>query len=166
LTIQNKSDYFYSISRSTHDDNYKKNSSYRHSTCDVLCLHEAFFNNWSHVWSGRRCKTSHFLQVFLRREMLVHQVNFEKCHSPIHSWLSQTGTVSQVHGSRRCVGWCLCGHLYSRTDPMTCFLGCFPELCPDKFLIGIIRMQAHHRQEPSFMETLLLHPHDGLFGCH
>jgi hypothetical protein len=26
--------------------------------------------------------------------MLVHLVNFEKCHSAIHSWLSPTGTVS------------------------------------------------------------------------
>ena len=25
--------------------------------------------------------------------MLVHLVNFEKCHSAIHSWLSPTGTV-------------------------------------------------------------------------
>ncbi len=53
-----------------------------------------FFNNCPHVWSGRRCKTSQILYVFLTREMLVHLVNFEKCHSPIHSWPTQTGTVS------------------------------------------------------------------------
>ena len=35
-----------------------------------------------------------FFYVFLRREMLAHLVNFEKCHSPIHSWPTQTGTVS------------------------------------------------------------------------
>jgi hypothetical protein len=27
--------------------------------------------------------------------MLVHLVNFEKCHNPIHSWLSLTGNVSR-----------------------------------------------------------------------
>ena len=53
-----------------------------------------FFKNWSHVWSGRCTKTSHFLYVFLTREMLVQLVNFEKCHSPLRSWLSPTGTVS------------------------------------------------------------------------
>ena len=55
-----------------------------------------FFNNCPHVWSGRRCKTSQILYVFLTREMLVHLVNFEKCHSPIHSWPTQTGTVSSL----------------------------------------------------------------------
>jgi hypothetical protein len=30
--------------------------------------------------------------------MLVHLVNFEKCHSPIHLWLSQTRTVSALLG--------------------------------------------------------------------
>jgi hypothetical protein len=43
-------------------------------------------------------QTSHFLYVFLGREMLVLLVNFEKRHSPIHSWLSQTGTVSFAVG--------------------------------------------------------------------
>jgi hypothetical protein len=57
-----------------------------------------FFKNWSHVWSGRRCKTSHFLYVFLARETLVQLVNFEKCHSPLRAWLSPTGTVS-IHCS-------------------------------------------------------------------
>jgi hypothetical protein len=42
-------------------------------------------------------KTSHFLYVFLTREMLVQLVNFEKCHSSLlRSWLSPTGTVSSV----------------------------------------------------------------------
>jgi hypothetical protein len=39
-------------------------------------------------------ETSHFLYVFLTREMLVQLVNFEKCHSPLRSWLSPTGTLS------------------------------------------------------------------------
>jgi hypothetical protein len=41
-------------------------------------------------------KTSNFLYVFLTREMLVQLVNFEKCHSPLRSWLSPTGTVSGI----------------------------------------------------------------------
>ncbi len=53
-----------------------------------------FFKNWSHVWSGRCTITSHFVYVFLTREMLVQLVNFEKCHSPLRSRLSPTGTVS------------------------------------------------------------------------
>jgi hypothetical protein len=95
VTIQNKSDYFLCISRSTHDDNFKKNATYRHSTCDVLCLYNvAFFKNWSHVWKGRCTKTSNFLYVFFTREMLVQLVNLEKCLSPLRSWLSPAGTVS------------------------------------------------------------------------
>jgi hypothetical protein len=46
-----------------------------------------------HVWSGRGRKTSHFLYVFLKREMLVQLVNLEKCHSPLRLCLSLTGTV-------------------------------------------------------------------------
>jgi hypothetical protein len=64
--------------------------------CTMLVC-SVFFKNWSHVWSGRCTKTSHFLYVFLRREMLVQLVNFEKCHSPLRSWLSPTGTVSSIH---------------------------------------------------------------------
>jgi hypothetical protein len=84
VTIRNKSDYFYSISRSTHDDNYLKNATYRHSTCDVYTMPvcSVFFKNWSHVWSGRCTKTSNFLYMFLTREMLVQIVNFEKVTAP------------------------------------------------------------------------------------
>jgi hypothetical protein len=66
-----------------------------HAMCYVtMPVCSVFFKNWSHVWSGRCTKTSHFLYVFLTREMWVQLVNFEKCHSPLRLWLSPTGTLS------------------------------------------------------------------------
>jgi hypothetical protein len=57
--------------------------------------------------AGDARKLDFFLFVFLKREMLVRLVNFEKCHSPLRSWLSPTGTVSTREnggGKGRCVG--------------------------------------------------------------
>jgi hypothetical protein len=71
----------------------------------TLPVCSVFFKNWSHVWSGRCTKTSHFLYVFLTREMLVQLVNFEKCHTPLRSWLSPTGTVSHTCSADPPV-WC------------------------------------------------------------
>ncbi len=47
----------------------------------MIYTYGAILYQCSHVWSGRCTKTSHFLYVFLTREMLVQLVNFEKCHS-------------------------------------------------------------------------------------
>jgi hypothetical protein len=40
------------------------------------------------------------LYVFLPLEMLVGQADFEKCNSPLHSWLRLTGTVSRSSGRK------------------------------------------------------------------
>jgi hypothetical protein len=41
-------------------------------------------------------KENHFLYVFSTQEILVYLVNLEEYHSPLHSWLSPAGTVSQM----------------------------------------------------------------------
>jgi hypothetical protein len=86
----------------------------------TLPVCSVFLKNWSHVWSGRCTQTSHFLYVFLTREMLVQLVNFEKCQSPLRSWLSPAGTVSVVLHVVALPG--LCG---LRIDPTTA-QNCFP----------------------------------------
>jgi hypothetical protein len=88
-------------SRSTHETIYRKTPCTGIDHRDDLCLNKAFFNKCFHVWSWRYRQSSHFLYVFFTQEMLVQLVNFEKCHSPLRSWLSPAGSVSHTTSSIR-----------------------------------------------------------------
>jgi hypothetical protein len=46
--------------------------------------------------AGDVAKLVHFCTCVLTREMLVYLVNLEKCHSPLHLWLSPTGTILAI----------------------------------------------------------------------
>ena len=89
---------FCSISRSTHEDVYKKTPRIDIDHPMLYVYTRRFFLNVLMCGAGdeRKCtKTCHFLYVFLTREMLVQLVNFEKVTAPYTRGSARLGPCPQ-----------------------------------------------------------------------